>query len=311
MKYQVLKFGLYSMAAIALMAGCKSSSKGGFETDPATGLQYHFFKQNSSSNKPNIGDIARVTMVGKTDKDSVVYNSVKRGGDSLGTFRIPLKNSFKGCLEQGIAMMSVGDSAEFKISADSLYLTAFRMHTLPPFIHPGSFMTFDIKLVSFETEKQANDERQQAMMKQMQEMQKRKQEEPAIIAKYLSDNKIKAKPSSDSLYFIAREGGKGGKAVKEGDSVTVTYKGMLLDGTVFDKSDHGPGHTTFSFLYTKDMQLIKGWIEAIGEMHQGEKATILLPSALAYGARQAGPSIAPYSPLLFDIEIVKVKSNKK
>lgn len=48
----------------------------------------------------------------------------------------------------------------------------------------------------------------------------------------------------------------------------------------------------------------------LGMMREGEKATILVPSSLAYGPRQMGPVIAPYSPLVFDLEVVKVKANK-
>ena len=45
------------------------------------------------------------------------------------------------------------------------------------------------------------------------------------------------------------------------------------------------------------MHIIKGWAEILGTMHEGEKAKILLPSSLAYGAQQAGADILPYSPL--------------
>jgi FKBP-type peptidyl-prolyl cis-trans isomerase FkpA len=308
MKYNILKTGFCIMAAAALLAGCKGGS-GSFDTDKDSGIQYRFVKQTNGANKPAMGDIVNVAMVCKTDKDSVLFNSAKKGGDSLGTFKIPMRKNFNGCVEQGFAMMSVGDSAEFKVSADSLYLKEFHAPKLPPFIRPGSMVTFQIRLVKFETQKQAQEDQQQAMMKRMQEAQERKMQEPAMIAKYLSDNKITAKPTEDSLFFITREG-KGGKMIKEGDSVYVIYTGMLLDNTVFDKSDHGPGHNTFGFVYSKNMQLIKGWIEALGSMHEGETARILLPSALAYGPRGQGQIIPPYSPLLFDLEIVKVKSNK-
>jgi FKBP-type peptidyl-prolyl cis-trans isomerase len=57
-------------------------------------------------------------------------------------------------------------------------------------------------------------------------------------------------------------------------------------------------------------QVIKGWDEALVMMHVGSKATILLPSSIAYGAQGAGPQIPPFSPLLFDVEVYKIGGKK-
>lgn len=309
MKQNMFKLGLYAFTATVLFAGCKGGPSSSLTTDATSGIQYRIIKQGTGGTKAELGGVARVIMIGKTDKDSIIYNSVKQGGDSSGTFRIPLKKSFNGCLEQGIAMLSVGDSAEFKINADSLYLSTFRMRKLPPFIHPGSFITFEIKLVSFQTEKQANDERQKMMEKRMADMQQRKVAEPAAIAKYLADNKINVKPTDDSLFFLMREN-KGGKPIKEGDSIYVKYTLMMLDNTVLETSDHGPGHNAFPLVYSKNMGVIKGWVEALGMMHDKEKVRILLPSALAYGP-QGSRTIMPYTPLIFDMEITKLVPAKK
>jgi FKBP-type peptidyl-prolyl cis-trans isomerase len=313
MKSNIFKVGIYSIAVAALFAGCKGSSNGSFQTDEATGVQYRFFNHDDKGSKPVLGDYVNVKMIGKTDKDSILYNSMKNG-DSTGTFKFPLNKMYNGCLEQGITLMSVGDSAEFKVSADSLFLKMSRdpRAKLPAFIHPGSFLTFDVKLVKFETAAQVNEERKQMMQKRMMEAQTRKASEPAAIAKYLADNKVTAKPSPDSLFFVMREG-KAGKPIKEGDSVYVKYTGMLLDNTVFETSDHGPGHNSIQFVYTKDMHLIRGWVEALGSMHDGEKVRILLPSAIAYGPQGAPHSqmILPYTPLVFDLEIIKVVPGKK
>lgn len=309
MKQNMLKLGTYAFAAAAILAGCKGGSSSSFTTDATTNVQYRILKQGNGGTKAEMGGVARVMMIGKTEKDSVIYNSVKQGGDSMGTFRIPLKKSFNGCLEQGIAMLSVGDSAEFKVNADSLYLSTFRMRKLPSFIRPGSMITFDIKLVSFQTEKEATDERNKMMEKRMAEMQERKAAEPAAIAKYLADNKLNVKPTEDSLFFLMREG-KGGKPVKEGDSIYVKYTLMMLDNTVLETSDHGPGHNSFPLVYSKNMGLIKGWVEALGTMHDGEKVRILVPSALGYGA-QGSRTIMPYTPLVFDMEITRLVPAKK
>jgi FKBP-type peptidyl-prolyl cis-trans isomerase FkpA len=307
MKYNMFKLGIYTFAVAALLAGCKGN---GFETDAATGVQYKFFKHADNGQKPSLGDIVNVKMVFKNDKDSVINNSQKNG-DSTGTFRVPLNKTFNGCLEQGITLMYIGDSAEFKVSTDSLFAKMSRdPHAkMPPFLHPGTFLTFNITLVKIQTQKDANAEREQMMEKYKAEMMERKGKEAGDIAKFLSDNKYTAKPTKDSLFFLVRSG-KAGKAVKEGDSIYVKYTLYQLDGTVLETSDHGPGHNAYPVVYSKTMSVIPGWIEALGMMHDGEKVKVLIPSAIAYGAR-GNRGIAPFTPLVFDLEITRLVSPKK
>eukprot|EP00595_Chromulina_sp_UTEXLB2642_P000236 CAMPEP_0196762976 /NCGR_PEP_ID=MMETSP1095-20130614/3149_1 /TAXON_ID=96789 ORGANISM="Chromulina nebulosa, Strain UTEXLB2642" /NCGR_SAMPLE_ID=MMETSP1095 /ASSEMBLY_ACC=CAM_ASM_000446 /LENGTH=179 /DNA_ID=CAMNT_0042115181 /DNA_START=45 /DNA_END=587 /DNA_ORIENTATION=- len=82
------------------------------------------------------------------------------------------------------------------------------------------------------------------------------------------------------------------------DSCDVTYSGTLKDGTKFDA-----GTTTFS-----PAQVIKGWTEAMQLMGEGDKWKLYIPYDLAYGERGSPPKIPPFSPLVFEIEIHKVKS---
>jgi len=95
----------------------------------------------------------------------------------------------------------------------------------------------------------------------------------------------------------------------DGDSIGVKYKGTFLDGKVFDASaNHGPGNEIFKLKFAQNMPLIKGWISVLGKMHEGEKVTVLIPSDLAYGAHGSG-MIQPYTPLIFEMEMVHIKSN--
>jgi FKBP-type peptidyl-prolyl cis-trans isomerase len=129
--------------------------------------------------------------------------------------------------------------------------------------------------------------------------------EKAAIEKHIKEKHANAKHVEDSLYVLNNTPGTG-KAVSNGDDVEVKYKGMFLDGRVFDQSaDHG-GKGTFSFVYSPDVPLIQGWIKVIGKMKEGEKITVLIPSWLAYGAHGTGGLIPGNTPLLFDIEVVKV-----
>jgi FKBP-type peptidyl-prolyl cis-trans isomerase FkpA len=316
MNSTLVKLSLFSVVVASLVTACKNSGGGDFETDKDTGISIKFVKHDENGKKPSIGDIAHVKMIYKgvtvAGADTEIFNTIKtrRPGDTTGAISIPLQKTFSGCVEQAITLMAIGDSTVFKVSADSLFTKTFHAKELPKFLKPSSMCTFYIKLVSFDTKAEAQQKQQEMQQKRMADAMQQKALEAPAIAKYISDNHYeKIKPSADSLFVLDRKGGNG-KAIKEGDSIKVLYTGTLLDGTVFDASSMH-GNQPLSMTYSPTMQLIKGWVEVLGTMHEGEKAKILLPSALGYGPQQASAVIKPYSPLLFDLEVIKVTANKK
>lgn len=320
MRTKTIQVFFLAIAAVAFITSCNHSGKG-FETDSKTGVVYRFIKHDDNGVKGTDSGYARVvlsysdsSLKGKDGKDSIMFNSRKRSNDSTGTIVLALKKSFNGCLEQGILMMSAGDSAQFQINSDSLYIKTFHAppDRLPPGVH-GKTYIFQIKLVSFVTKKEMMDEQNKQRQQYMEKMMARKAMEKSSIADYLKNNHYEnVKPTSDSIYVLERTKGKG-RQVKEGDSLQVVYVGTLLDGTVFDNSDKGPGHTTLPLLYSQDqnkIRVIQGWIKVLATMHEGEKVKVLIPSAMAYGPRSQGP-ITPFTPLVFDMTLVSIKSNKK
>ena len=95
-----------------------------------------------------------------------------------------------------------------------------------------------------------------------------------------------------------------GDAVKTGDMVTVHYKGMLEDGTVFDES-YKRGEP-FSFTVGAG-QVIQGWEKGLIGMQVGGKRTLTIPSEMGYGASGAGGgAIPPNATLIFEIELLKI-----
>ncbi len=93
-----------------------------------------------------------------------------------------------------------------------------------------------------------------------------------------------------------------GKKPKASDKVLVHYHGTTIDGTVFDSSvDRGE---SISFPLN---QVIKGWTEIMQLMPVGSKWKVYIPYDLAYGDRSAGPSIAPFSTLIFEIELLGIE----
>lgn len=109
--------------------------------------------------------------------------------------------------------------------------------------------------------------------------------------------------TSSGLRYKIEEKGNGPKAEK-GQTVSVHYKGMLPDGSVFDSSYSR--NQPIDFKLGKG-QVISGWDEGIQLLNVGDKARFVIPSHLAYGERGAGGVIPPNATLVFDVELVKVK----
>ena len=93
-----------------------------------------------------------------------------------------------------------------------------------------------------------------------------------------------------------------GKAPTKDSTVTVDYKGTLIDGTVFDSSYKRGKPATF-----KVSNVIAGWTEGLQLMQEGARYRFYIPAKLAYGERGAGPVIGPNSTLIFDVDLKKVQ----
>jgi FKBP-type peptidyl-prolyl cis-trans isomerase FkpA len=300
--------GLSAIIAVSLVTSASAQDKT-FKTDPKTGVTYRFVKHDLKGTKPAEGDVARVFMLWKGKNsagtaDSIFLDSHKKG-DSLGTVSTPLKTTFRGCLEQGILMMAPGDSAVFHVNSDSLFTKTFHFPAgkpLPPYIKTNPTFTFYIKMVSFQNE-------QELMNARLEKIQAMKSQEGTEIATYLQKNNLNVTPDADSIYYLQTTKGPG-RQVKEGDSLEIRYTGMFLDGKVFDKSNRGVGKGTFKILYTRQVPLIKGWVNILGKMNEGDKVRVLIPSSMAYGSHGYGGSIQPYTPLIFDMELVSIIANK-
>jgi FKBP-type peptidyl-prolyl cis-trans isomerase len=121
------------------------------------------------------------------------------------------------------------------------------------------------------------------------------------IQEYLgshSELNFDLKPSG--LYYLETVPGTGISPVAY-DSAFVRYTGKLLDGYVFDSNISG---ALYGFIVGQN---ITGFDEGVTLMKVGGKSTLLIPSELAYGPMGSYPYISGYTPILFDIELIKVK----
>lgn len=111
--------------------------------------------------------------------------------------------------------------------------------------------------------------------------------------------------TASGLQYEVLQMGKGPKPTAE-DSVQVNYVGTLFNGKAVDSSaDHG-GPAEFALPH-----LVQGWSEGVQLMPVGSRFKFYIPSNLAWGANGAGEKIPPNTPVIFEVELLKIVSKKK
>ena len=133
---------------------------------------------------------------------------------------------------------------------------------------------------------------------------KRLAEERAKQQKELDALAAGFKATDSGLRYQILQDGDGIKAEK-GKTVSVHYKGMFADGGVFDSSYKRGNPIEFPVGMGN---VIAGWDEGIQLLQVGDKARFVIPSHLGYGAQGAGGVIPPNATLVFDVELMDVKS---
>jgi len=205
-------------------------------------------------------------------------------------------------MNEALSMMREGGRAKLIVPSKIGYGEQGRAQFIPPY----STLIYDVEVIEVVTEEEfKNDKGLQAREKQQQyikQIQQRQSNEPGNIKTYISHNYPGTKPNSNGIYFLELHQNEGTPPVS-GDSVMVHYRQYLLDGTKL--IDTYQSNTPFKFVAGRG-EVILGWDIAIKNMTEGSKAKILLPSNLAYHDRGAGKFIHPYTPLIYDIEVLKV-----
>ena len=157
----------------------------------------------------------------------------------------------------------------------------------------------EIKAVIMSLQKDLQAKQQEKMKAQGE---KNKKDGEAFLAENKKKEGVKTLPSGLE-YKVITEGK--GKSPKETDTVTVHYKGTLIDGTEFDSSYKRGEPATFPV-----NGVIKGWTEALQLMKEGSKWQLFIPADLAYG-ESGRPGIPPNSVLIFEVELIKIVEKDK
>jgi FKBP-type peptidyl-prolyl cis-trans isomerase FkpA len=291
-----------ALAAIGL-ASCNGGYKKG-----ENGMLYNIYTDKSGP-KIKEGDFILANLVIKNDADSVLLSTYDQGRPS--PLILP-KPQYKGDIFDAMTLFAEGDSATVKLSADSV----FKKQPKPPGFK-GKYLVYDIKIVKVIAKgKETEPIFQAAVTKYMESVANaEKTAEPAKIKNYIADKKLTVNKTDSGLYYVITKPGVGANVVN-GDTALVVYTGSLLSGKVFDTSikevavkaklgslDQRP-YTPIKVVIGQK-KVVAGWEQGLLLLNKGAKATLIIPSKLGWGANGAGP-IPPYSPVVFEVELVDI-----
>jgi FKBP-type peptidyl-prolyl cis-trans isomerase len=127
-----------------------------------------------------------------------------------------------------------------------------------------------------------------------------------ILTDYFKKNKIKPLKTASGLYYTIKKKGTGPNA-KPRQTVSMNYLGKFLDGNKFDANVDDKFNNIRPFSFTLGVgQVIKGWDEGVQLLNNGSRATLYIPSDLAYGPSGRGP-IPPSAVLVFEVGVLSIQ----
>jgi FKBP-type peptidyl-prolyl cis-trans isomerase FkpA len=289
---------------IAVQANAQNTQDGFVKTPKGALVQ---ILTKNPGDKIKLNDVVTFEVVQKTGKDSVLFSSYMLGH--------PLKIQTQPCQNVGDLMdvfplLTAKDSAFVKVPSDSV----FKEHEdqRPSFLPKGSWLTFTVKIDKIQS-------LQEAMAEKNTASEKLKASEAVDRNKYIADHKLIVKTTPSGLKYMITQASIKHKPLT-GDTLLVNYIGSTVNGKVFDSSIKAeaekaglnqPGRNYEPLqVIVGTGGVIKGWDEGLLLLNEGSKARFIIPSDLGYGAEGAGTDIPPFSTLIFDVELVKIKPIK-
>lgn len=275
---------------------CKKNPYPSYSEVDGGAIYYKLYMFGDDRTTAKEGDYITADIAYQTMDDSIFFKGKR-------TFQLG-EIGFEGSIEQCFMLMAENDSASFILNANGLFEKTLGTN-LPSFIPPNSKMKVGIKMYMIRSEEDYKREKEEflAWIEDFGEY------EQTVLRHFIEEKKINIKPSKSGMYFIPLKEGNGRK-VEKGDIVTVNYEGKFLNGEFFDSTVKRK--QPFEFVYGTEWQVIEGLEEAIGKMRKGDKALIILPSDLAWGADGSSTGIVPpFTSVIYEIELIDVRSREE
>jgi FKBP-type peptidyl-prolyl cis-trans isomerase len=259
----------------------------------SSGLEYKIIGKNEGR-KPAVGDFVEMHIISKLG-DSTVFNSYTMNANAPVPYQVA-KPAYNGDVAEGLVLMCEGDSAVFRVPADSIT----KMGQKPTWVKAGDFAEFRVKMVKVRTADEMRKEQDAAAAKQI-------GIDEGILKDYFLKNNITAQKTPGGVYYVITKPGTGANPAN-GQTVVANYTGKTMAGKVFDSNIDPQFQHVEPLKFPVGMgAVIKGWDEGFLALKKGDKATLFIPSSLAYG--QNPPPGAPFGPneiLIFDVELLDI-----
>jgi len=296
-------------ALLTLSASAAFAQQEGFTVQPVTtgktvngfteisnGLTYHLGK-DAPGKTPQIGDFITIHTRARVG-DSILFSSRAVNNNQPFELQVRPPQQPRFDLMAGFMLLSEGDSATFRMPLDTILAMGAPAQ---PWMKPGTGQFFDQDVVVVKVTSQAD-----AFKAKAEKAKAQMETDDKQLKDYFTKNKLKPTKHISGMYYTVTKQGMG-DSIKAGQKVTVNYTGKTMDGKKFDSNVDSAFHHVepFSFVIGQG-QVIPGWDVGVGLLKKGAKATLYIPSTMAYGDRSPSPAIPANSVLIFDVEVKDV-----
>ena len=290
---KVKKIAIFILFIFLLsISGCKRNNKEHFSYNE---LGYYYklisFNSNASTYQPN--SVAWIDATFATQSDSIFWDSRNNFNDN---FFVEIDSlSTTNFLKNYISKLTVSDSASLMIRTKDFYKQQFNSDKISFFSKNDSIVKVNLKVRRILSADEYNNRTVNLL----------KQETEQIEAYYKSPMEFEMARDSLGFYWIEKPPPSDLPVTVYKNTVNLSYTGTFLNGRIFERSPDN-----FEVSYGTPDQLIKGLNYVIKRLKKGQNAKIILPSRLAFGENgSTNGIIAPYTPLIYEIKIIDVKTN--
>jgi len=278
------------IAILSLFSSCRNPYPG--YSKAKEGIYFKLLMVGEQDICCRYGDYVTANIAYVTMNDSVFFSDIRK-------FKVVQPN-FPGSIDKCFTMMCKNDSAHFIISSLDFFEKTLE-NVVPEYLSADGKMKVYIHLIDVQTSDEYEREKE-AFLHWIEDL---GEYEKVLLRQYIREAKIEVPPMEDGIYYIVQQTG-GGPAVAIGDTVVIHYEGHFLNGKYFDSTRRR--NDPLQFVYGHQLQVIGGLEKAIGKMHQGDKALVIIPSEQAFGAVGSVAGIVPpFTPVVFEIELINVK----
>jgi peptidylprolyl isomerase len=282
------------LVATTLFA-CESGPFKGFETTEG-GLYYKMHTTVEDTLKPSVGDLVSLQIV-YTDQNDSIFSSSTDAEPMEFLVREP---QYSADFFNGLMMLSIGDSASFMIHTDSFFMKTVGQPTIPPYLDSNSYFRVDVRMDTIITADQLFEMQEKARAELI-------AQEGQLMQMALAAGLVKGEANEKGIYI---------ETLKEGRGAQVESGKYALFNLKFGVVGSEPVMNTFGtndpqpFFVGMGQQLGLGFESVIADLKVGGHVRAMVPSELAFGER-GSRGIDPYSPLLFEIEVVDVMTEEE